>query len=63
MIRLNPAAARPTEVAEMDGAAKDAGFFFERHRDVYPLYELFHEKLLARFPDTRVKVQKSQISY
>ena len=47
----------------MDGAAKDAGLFFERHRDVYHLYELFHEKLLARFSDTRAKVQKSQISY
>lgn len=47
----------------MDGAAKDAGLFFERHKDVYPLYELFEGELLARFPDTRVKVQKSQISY
>ena len=28
-----------------------------------PLYELFCEKLLVEFPDTRVKVQKSQISY
>ena len=63
MIYLDPAAARPTKVAKTDGTAKDAGLFFERHRDVYPLYELFHEKLLARFPDTRVKVQKSQISY
>ena len=27
------------------------------------LYELFCDKLLVEFPDTRVKVQKSQISY
>lgn len=47
----------------MDGTAKDAELFFERHKDVYLLFELFEGELLARFPDTRVKVQKSQISY
>ena len=38
-------------------------FFFDRHQAVYPLYECFQEKLLARFPESRIKVQKSQISY
>ena len=51
------------EVTEMDGATRDAAAFFDRHKAVYPLYEVFYEKLLAEFPDTRVKVQKSQISY
>ncbi len=37
MIRPNPAAARPTEAAEMDGTEKDAELFFSQHRDVYPL--------------------------
>lgn len=47
----------------MDGATRDAAAFFGQHKAAYPLYELFCEKLLAEFPDTRVKVQKSQISY
>lgn len=51
------------EVTEMDDATRDAAAFFDQHKAVYPLYEVFYEKLLAGFPDTRVKVQKSQISY
>ena len=47
----------------MDDATRDATAFFGQHEAVYPLYEVFYEKLLAEFPDTRVKVQKSQISY
>ena len=42
---------------------KDTLFFFDRHQAVYSLYECFQEKLLARFPESRIKVQKSQISY
>ena len=38
-------------------------FFFDRHQGAYPLYACFQEKLLARFPESRIKVQKSQISY
>ena len=47
----------------MDTVTQDTLLFFDRHRAVYPLYELFREKLLARFPESRIKVQKSQISY
>ena len=47
----------------MDTTMQDALFFFDRHQAVYPLYECFQEKLLARFPESRLKVQKSQISY
>lgn len=47
----------------MDTTIQDTLFFFDRHRAVYPLYERFQEKLLARFPESRIKVQKSQISY
>lgn len=47
----------------MDTTIQDTMFFFDRHQAVYPLYERFQEKLLARFPESRIKVQKSQISY
>lgn len=47
----------------MDTTIQDTLFFFGRHQAVYPLYERFQEKRLARFPESRIKVQKSQISY
>ena len=47
----------------MDTAMQDTLFFFDRHQAVYPLYACFQEKLLARFPESRIKAQKSQISY
>lgn len=47
----------------MDTTMQDTLFFFDRHQAVYPLYVCFQEKLLARFPESRIKVKKSQISY
>ena len=47
----------------MDTTIQDTLFFFDRHQAIYPLYACFQEKLLARFPESRFKVQKSQISY
>ena len=47
----------------MDTTMQDTLFFFDRHQAVYPLYVCFQEKLLARFPESRIKVQKTQISY
>ena len=47
----------------MDTTMQDALFFFDRHQAVYPLYECFQEKLLARFPESQIRVQISQISY
>ena len=47
----------------MDTTLQDTLLFFDRHQAVYPLYACFQEKLLARFPESRIKVQKSQISY
>ena len=47
----------------MDTAMQDTLFFFDRHQAVYPLYACFQEKLLARFPESRIKAQKNQISY
>ena len=47
----------------MDTTMQDTLFFFGRHQGVYPLYECFKENLLSRFPASRIKVQKSQISF
>ena len=47
----------------MDTTIQDTLFFFDRHQSVYPLYECFQERLFARFPESRIKVQKSKISY
>ena len=43
----------------MDNSAPDAMMFFEQHPAVYPLYEAFQEKLLLRYPETRIKVKTS----
>ena len=47
----------------MDTTMQDTLLFFDQHQVVYPLYEYFQEKLFVRFPESRIKVQKSQISY
>ena len=47
----------------MDTLIQDTLSFFDRYQSVYPLHECFREKLLARFPESRIKVQKSQISF
>ncbi len=51
------------EERKMDHSAQDALLFFEQHPAVYPLYKAFQEKLLLRYPETRIKVQRSQISF
>ena len=47
----------------MDYNKQNILLFFERHMDVYPLYESFEAILLREFPQTQVKLQKSQISF
>ena len=47
----------------MDTVIQETLLFFDKHETAYPLYEQFQEKLLAHFPESRIKVQKSQISY
>lgn len=37
--------------------------FFEQYKEAYPLYEAFVNRLLEKFPQTKIKVQKSQISF
>ena len=41
----------------------DTLMFFEQQPDALPLYEAFSEAVLKRYPDTKIKVQKSQISF
>lgn len=37
--------------------------FFVKHQSAYPLYRLFYDELLTRFPETETRVQKTQISF
>lgn len=41
----------------------DEWMFWEPWIQLRPLYEAFKEKLLAAYPDMRIKVSKSQISF
>ena len=51
----------------MDGTAnrleEDILLFFGEHMDVWPLYKALETELLRRYPQTRIKVQKTQISF
>lgn len=44
-------------------AQSDELMFFEGHMAALPLYEAFTGALLARFPGTSMRVQKSQITF
>lgn len=47
----------------MDNKVQDTMLFFDQHPAVYPLYEEFQKKLILYYPETKIKVQKSQISF
>ncbi len=47
----------------MDFKNQDAILFFMGHQTALPLYEAFAEKLAEQFPDTKMKVQKTQITF
>ena len=42
---------------------QDVLFFFDKHQTAFSLYEVFADKIELRFPDTKMKVQKSQITF
>lgn len=42
---------------------QDTLFFFDKHPDALPLYELFEQKLLSELGSADIKVQKTQISF
>lgn len=47
----------------MDFLNQDVLLFFGQSRGALPLYEAFAGKLAAQFPDTKMKVQKTQITF
>ena len=44
-------------------SSQDAFSFFESHQGAFPLYEAFMRKLKERFPQAKMRVQKSQITF
>ena len=47
----------------MDTLKQDELFFLEQHREAYSLHEALEEELIRRFPETRIRVQKTQITF
>ena len=47
----------------MDFINQDIILFFDQHQTLLPLYEAFAGKMAERFPDTKTKVQKTQITF
>ena len=41
----------------------DILLFFDRHMDVLPMYEKLERLILARIPDVKIKVAKTQITF
>lgn len=50
-------------VRTMDSGGQDRLALFAGHMDAYPLYRAFESLLLKKYPQTKIKVQKTQISY
>ena len=42
---------------------QDTMMFFDGHREVFPIYESFENMLLQLYPQTKIKVQKTQITF
>ncbi len=47
----------------MDFINQDILLFFNQHRTALPLYEEFAGKVVTQFPDSKIKVQKTQITF
>ena len=41
----------------------DILFFFEQHLDALPIYEKLEKQILAKIPDVKIKVAKTQITF
>ena len=41
----------------------DIVFFFEKSPAALPLYEAFEARVISEFPDVKIRVQKTQISF
>ena len=42
---------------------QDTMMFFDRHREAIPIYESFENMLFHLYPQTKMKVQKTQITF
>lgn len=42
---------------------QDVLLFFDQHQTVLPLYEEFAGKMVTQSPDSKIKVQKTQITF
>lgn len=42
---------------------KDCLFFFGEHMDALPIYQRLEEQILARIPDAKIKIAKTQITF
>ncbi len=42
---------------------QDMMMFFDGHQEVFPIYESFENRLLHLYPQTKMKVQKTQITF
>lgn len=42
---------------------QDTMMFFDGHQDVFPIYESFENMLLQLYQQTKIKVQKTQITF
>lgn len=47
----------------MDNTGEELLFFFREQPKALPLYKAFEERLMALFPETLIRVQKTQISF
>lgn len=47
----------------MDVINQEILLFFNQHQTVLPLYEVFAGKMIIQFPDSKIKVQKTQITF
>ena len=47
----------------MNYTEQDEMLFFSQNDEVYALYRAFVSKLLFTFPETKIKVQKTQITF
>ena len=42
---------------------QDTMMFFDGHQEMYSIYESFEQTLLHQYPQTKIKVQKTQIAF
>lgn len=47
----------------MDFMNQDILLFFNQHQTLLPLYEMLAGKVVIQFPDTKIKVQKTQVTF